>query len=118
MQIKYIALVAAIGQATATLDMITGRPISEAIFGLTPEQVKKVDSTVARVEQEAQSAIIGAYGNAAKTIGKVVADINKTAGPAVNDAMAALNKALTPDVRQKLKKAISTVVDSTLNALL
>ncbi|KAJ1881282.1 hypothetical protein LPJ57_001706 [Coemansia sp. RSA 486] len=115
---KYIALVAAVGQATATLDMLTGRPLSEAIFGLTPDQVKKVDSTVARVEQEAQSAAIGAYTNAAKTVGKIVADINKNAGPAVNDAAAALNKALTPDVKQKLKKAISTIVDSTLNALL
>ncbi|KAJ2235891.1 hypothetical protein IWW45_002231 [Coemansia sp. RSA 485] len=118
MQTKYIALAAAVGQATATLDMLTGRPLSEAIFGLTPDQVKKVDSTVARVEQEAQSAAIGAYTNAAKTVGKIVADINKNAGPAVNDAAAALNKALTPDVKQKLKKAISTIVDSTLNALL
>ncbi|KAJ2466099.1 hypothetical protein GGI02_004486, partial [Coemansia sp. RSA 2322] len=105
-------------QATATLDLLSGRPLSEAIFGLSSQQVKNVDNTLARAEATATAGILDAYTSLAKTLGKIIGDINKNSGPAIADASAALEKALTPDVRQKLKKAINSLVDSTLNALL
>ncbi|KAI9505101.1 hypothetical protein GGI25_000393 [Coemansia spiralis] len=113
-----IAAAAIIGQTTATLDLLSGRPLSEAIFGLSPEQVKRVDDTVTRAEQSIQTDILNAYAAVTKTVGKIIADIEKNSSAPVNDATNALTKALTPEVRQKVKKAITSVVDSTLNALL
>ncbi|KAJ1737599.1 hypothetical protein H4S06_002927 [Coemansia sp. BCRC 34490] len=113
-----VASAVAIGQATATLDLLTGRPISEAIFGLSPEQVKRVDGAVTRAEQNIQNDILNVYAAAAKTVGKITSDIEKNSSSAVSEATSALTKALTPDLRQKIKKAINSVVDSTLNAIL
>ncbi|KAJ2600491.1 hypothetical protein EV177_007132 [Coemansia sp. RSA 1804] len=113
-----VASAAAIGQATATLDLLTGRPISEAIFGLSPEQVKRVDGAVTRAEQNIQNDILNVYAAAAKTVGKITSDIEKNSSSAVSEATSALTKALTPDLRQKIKKAVNSVVDSTLNAIL
>ncbi|KAJ1951918.1 hypothetical protein GGI12_006374, partial [Dipsacomyces acuminosporus] len=104
--------------ATATLDRLTGRPLSEEIFGLTPQQVKNVDSAITRAEQAGVSALANAYQGAAKTIVKMITQIDKESSPAFKDATDALNKALTPDVRDKLKKAVSSIVDSTLNVVL
>ncbi|KAJ1668315.1 hypothetical protein IW140_000381 [Coemansia sp. RSA 1813] len=113
-----VASAAAIGQTTATLDLLTGRPLSEAIFGMSPEQVKRVDDAVTRAEQNIQNDILNAYATVTKTLGKIISDIEKNSSASVTDAASALTKALTPDVRQKIKKAITSVVDSTLNALL
>ncbi|KAJ2885289.1 hypothetical protein IWW38_005337 [Coemansia aciculifera] len=118
MKLNSLVFVAALGEATATLDLLSGRPLSEAIFGLTAQQVKNVDNAVARVETKASNVILDFYTMIAADVNKVINEINKTSGPAVADATAAVHKALTPDVRQKLKKAISSVVDATLTALL
>ncbi|KAJ2742536.1 hypothetical protein GGI20_004421 [Coemansia sp. BCRC 34301] len=118
MKLNSLVFVAALGEAAATLDLLSGRPLSEAIFGLSPQQVKNVDNAVARVETKATNVILDFYTMIAADINKVVNEINKNSGPAITDATTALHKALTPDVRQKLKKAISSVVDSTLTALL
>ncbi|KAJ2803242.1 hypothetical protein H4R20_002968 [Coemansia guatemalensis] len=115
---SFALVVAAAGQATATLDLLSGRPLSEAIFGLSSEQVKNVDNAVTRAEQNVQSSVLNAYNTASKTITKLFADIDKNSSPAVSDATNALHKALTPDVREKVKKAINSLVDSTLNSLL
>ncbi|KAI9475131.1 hypothetical protein LPJ78_000374 [Coemansia sp. RSA 989] len=120
MQTKAIifATAAVASQATATLDLLSGRPLSEAIFGLSPEQVKNVDNAVARVEKNVQTSVVDAYTSAAKSLGKIFSDIDKNSSAAISDASSALSKALTPDVRDKVKKAINSLVDSTLNALL
>ncbi|KAJ1799032.1 hypothetical protein LPJ59_002110 [Coemansia sp. RSA 2399] len=116
--VTIVASAAVIGQATATLDLWTGRPLSEAIFGLSPEQVKRVDSAVNRAEENMQNNILNAYAAVTKTFGKIISEVEKNSSSAVSDATGALTKALTPDVRQKIKKAITSVVDSTLNAVL
>ncbi|KAJ2547191.1 hypothetical protein EV175_005320 [Coemansia sp. RSA 1933] len=113
-----VASAAAIGQASATLDLLTGRPLSEAIFGLTPEQVKRVDGVVTRAESNIQNDILNAYATVTKTLGKIISAVEKNSSASVSDATGALAKALTPDLRQKIKKAINSVVDSTLNAIL
>ncbi|KAJ2083132.1 hypothetical protein H4R24_001045 [Coemansia sp. RSA 988] len=119
MHVKSFALlVAAAGQATATLDLLSGSPLSESIFGLSPEQVKNVDDVVMRAEKSVQSSVLNAFNVASKTITKLFADIDKNSCPAVSDAAKALNKALTPDVREKVKKAINSLVNTTLNSLL
>ncbi|KAJ2170477.1 hypothetical protein GGH16_003347, partial [Coemansia sp. RSA 560] len=112
------ATAAIAGSATATLDILTGRPLSEAIFGLSSEQVKKVDTAVNRVEKNMETSVINAFTLVSKSMVKVYSEINKNSSAAVIDATKALGKALTPDVRDKLKKAINSVVDSTLNAIL
>lgn len=118
MKFNTLIYAAAIGQATATLDILTGRPLSETIFGLTQEQVKNVDNHLARVEASASNTILEAFNTATKTFNKIVTDINKNSGTAVNDAATSVDKALTPEIRQKVKKAITSVVDATLNSLL
>ncbi|KAJ2614569.1 hypothetical protein H4S08_001634 [Coemansia sp. RSA 1365] len=119
MHAKTFALIfVAAGQATATLDLLSGRPLSEDIFGLTPEQVKNVDSVVARAGQNVQTSVLNVYNTAAKTLTKLFSDIDNHSSSAIRDAATALNKALTPDVRGKVKKAINSLVDSTLNSLL
>ncbi|KAJ2767210.1 hypothetical protein IWQ56_001404 [Coemansia nantahalensis] len=121
MYVKTAALaVAALaaGQAAATLDLLSGRPLSEAIFGLSSQQVRNVDSALSRAEKAVETSVANVYNMAAKRLSKIVADVDKNSSPAVSDAATALNKALTPDVKEKIKKAISSVVDSTLNAVL
>ncbi|KAJ2560993.1 hypothetical protein GGH95_004786 [Coemansia sp. RSA 1836] len=118
MKLNSLVFVAALGEATATLDLLSGRPLSEAIFGLSSQQVKNVDNALARVETKASNVILDFYNMFITDVRKVINEINKNSGPAVSDATIAVSKALTPDVRQKLKKAIGSVVDSTLNALL
>ncbi|KAJ1935573.1 hypothetical protein FBU59_005342 [Linderina macrospora] len=119
MQFKTLAiLAAAAGHATATLDLLTGRPLSEALFGLTPAQVKSVDNRIARAEANSMAMFAQAYSNAGKSLVKIITEVDKSSAPAFNDAAAAVSKALTPDVRAKIKKAITTIVDSTLAAAL
>ncbi|KAJ2022509.1 hypothetical protein H4S03_009509, partial [Coemansia sp. S3946] len=52
-----------------------------------------------------------------RNLNKVITEINKSSGPAINDASTSVHKAMTPEIRQKVKKAIQSVVDSTLTAL-
>ncbi|KAJ2686823.1 hypothetical protein IWW39_003362 [Coemansia spiralis] len=118
MKLNSLVFVAALGQATATLDLLSGRPLSEAIFGLSEQQVKNVDNAVARAENNVTNVILDMYTMIAKNLNKVITEINKSSGPAVTDATNSLHKAMTPELKQKLKKAIQSVVDSTLTALL
>ncbi|KAJ2825042.1 hypothetical protein IWW50_003037, partial [Coemansia erecta] len=46
MQYKTLALAVAVGQASATLDMLTNSQISERLFGLSSEQVKNIDRSI------------------------------------------------------------------------
>ncbi|KAJ2065813.1 hypothetical protein GGH94_000566 [Coemansia aciculifera] len=118
MKLNSLVFVAALGQATATLDLLSGRPLSEAIFGLSQQQVKNVDNAVARAENNVTNVILDLYTMISRNLNKVISEINKSSGPAITDATTAVHKAMTPDLKQKLKKAISSVVDSTLTALL
>ncbi|KAJ1672034.1 hypothetical protein GGF38_000349, partial [Coemansia sp. RSA 25] len=108
MKLNSLVFVAALGEATATLDLLSGRPLSEAIFGLSSQQVKNVDNALARVETKASNVILDFYNMFITDVRKVINEINKNSGPAVSDATIAVSKALTPDVRQKLKKAIGS----------
>ncbi|KAI7834233.1 hypothetical protein BX661DRAFT_176842 [Kickxella alabastrina] len=118
MQVKYIALAVVVGQAAAVLDLTAGKHISETIFGLSPEQVKKIDTAIVRAEATAQASFLEATKDIYKYAENFYKTVDKGAGPSIRDASVALNKALTPELKQKLKKAISTFTDSTLNALL
>ncbi|KAJ1891276.1 hypothetical protein LPJ66_007011 [Kickxella alabastrina] len=116
--VKYIALAVVVGQAAAVLDLTAGKHISETIFGLSPEQVKKIDTAIVRAEANAQASFLEATKDIYKYAENFYKTVDKGAGPSIRDASVALNKALTPELKQKLKKAISTFTDSTLNALL
>ncbi|KAJ2051684.1 hypothetical protein GGI01_001632 [Coemansia sp. RSA 376] len=118
MKLNSLVFVAALGQATATLDLLSGRPLSEAIFGLSQQQVKNVDNAVARAENNVTNVILDLYTMISRNLNKVITEINKSSGPAINDASTSVHKAMTPEIRQKVKKAIQSVVDSTLTALL
>ncbi|KAJ2709455.1 hypothetical protein H4R19_004241 [Coemansia spiralis] len=113
----FAAAVLAAGQAAATLDLLSGRPLSEAIFGLSSQQVRNVDGALSRVEKAVENSVANVYSAAAKSLTKIVSNVDKNSSPAVGEAATALNKALTPDVRIKIKKAVNSVVDSILNAL-
>ncbi|KAJ1954502.1 hypothetical protein EC988_002400 [Linderina pennispora] len=119
MHFKTIAILAAsAGHATATLDLLSGRPLSEALFGLTPAQVKNIDNRIMRAETNSMAAVANAYNNIGKTLIQIFTEVDKNSAPAFNDAAAAVSKAFTPEVRAKIKKAITTIVDSTLAAAL
>ncbi|KAJ2353756.1 hypothetical protein GGF43_003418, partial [Coemansia sp. RSA 2618] len=98
---------------TAVLQVI----VNVLDFDMRLDQAK-VDAAVNRVENRIENSVANAYTTATKSMAKIFSEVDKNSSAAVLDATKALGKALTPEVREKVKKAINSVVDSSLNALL
>ncbi|KAJ2767211.1 hypothetical protein IWQ56_001405 [Coemansia nantahalensis] len=114
MQLKTLAFVAAVGQATATLDLLTHSQLSERLFGLSTEQVKNIDRAV----QEAAAPIAQVAGQIARNLSGTSEEILATGQKVVRQAVQAVHQALTPDVRAKIRTGVSNAVKTTLDTYL
>lgn len=111
MQFKTLALVAAVGQATATLDLLTHSQISERLFGLSSDQVKNIDRAV----QEAAAPIAQAAGQVVRNLSGTSDEIITTGRKVVRQAVQAVHEALTPEVRAKIRTGVANAVKTTLD---
>ncbi|KAJ1891277.1 hypothetical protein LPJ66_007012 [Kickxella alabastrina] len=111
MQYKTLAIIAAVGQATATLDLLTHSQISERIFGLSTEQVKNIDRAV----QEAAAPIAQVAGQIVRNLSGTSDEIIVTSQKVLRQAIKAVNEALTPEVRAKIRVGVSSAIKTTLD---
>ncbi|KAJ1963472.1 hypothetical protein GGI12_002030 [Dipsacomyces acuminosporus] len=111
MQFKTLAIAAAVGQAAATLDVLTHSQLSERLFGFSSEQVKNIDRAV----QEAAAPIAQVAGQIVRNLSGSGEEILATGQKVVRQAAQAFHQALTPDVRAKIRTGVANAVKTTLD---
>ncbi|KAJ2804003.1 hypothetical protein H4R20_002677 [Coemansia guatemalensis] len=111
MQYKTLALAVAVGQASATLDLITNSQISERLFGMTPEQVKNVDRAVHDASVPIVQVASQVVRNMRPTIEQFMASTHKVA----DEAVKAVHEALNPDARAKIRTSVMNAVKTTMD---
>ncbi|KAJ2137881.1 hypothetical protein IW136_003340 [Coemansia sp. RSA 678] len=111
MQIKTLALAVAVGQASATFDMITNSQISERLFGMSSEQVKNIDRAI----HDASVPFTQLAGQVVRSMRPAVEEFVSTAHKAADQTFNAVNQALTPDTRAKIRTGIMNVVKTTMD---
>ncbi|KAJ1837249.1 hypothetical protein H4R99_003665 [Coemansia sp. RSA 1722] len=111
MQFKTLAIAAAVGQATATLDILTNSQISERLFGMTSEQVKNVDRAIHDASVPIVQAASQVLRNMHPAIDEFMAATHKVADETVN----AVRQAMTPDTRAKIRTSVMNAVKTTVD---
>ncbi|KAJ2749704.1 hypothetical protein IWQ56_007176 [Coemansia nantahalensis] len=111
MQYKTLALALAVGQASATLDALTGTQISERLFGMTPEQVKAVDKVI----HDATVPIVQAASQVVRTLRPAIDDFANAAHKFADETVNAVRQAMTPDSRAKIRTNVMNAVKTTMD---
>ncbi|KAJ1718760.1 hypothetical protein LPJ61_006485 [Coemansia biformis] len=111
MQLKTLAFAAAVGQATATLDILAHSQLSERLFGLSTEQVTSIDRAV----QEAAAPTAQVAGPIARNLSGTSEEIVSTGQKVVRQAVQAIHRVLTPEVHAKIRTGVSSAVKTTLD---
>ncbi|KAJ1820769.1 hypothetical protein GGH91_003681 [Coemansia sp. RSA 2671] len=111
MQFKTLALIAAVGQATATLDILTNSQISERLFGLSTEQVKNIDRAV----HDASVPIVQAASQVVRTMRPAIDEFMQATHKVADETVNAVRQALTPDTRAKIRTSVMNAVKTTMD---
>lgn len=111
MQFKTLALVAAVGQATATLDILTNSQISERLFGLSTEQVKNIDRSI----HEATVPIVQVAGQVMRNMRPAIDEMLSSTHKIADEAIHAIRQAMTPDTRAKIRTGVMNAVKTTVD---
>ncbi|KAJ1830682.1 hypothetical protein LPJ63_004777 [Coemansia sp. RSA 2711] len=112
MQYKTLALAVAVGQASATLDLITNSQLSERLFGLSSEQVKNIDRAV----HDAGVPIAQLASQVVRNMRPAVNEFAAATHKIVDESVNAVHQALTPDTRAKIRTSILNAVKTTMDA--
>ncbi|KAJ2780249.1 hypothetical protein H4R18_003561 [Coemansia javaensis] len=111
MQFKALALAVAVGQASATLDLITNSQLSERLFGMTPEQVKNVDRAI----HDAGVPIVQAASQVVRNMRPAVDEFAAAAHKFADEAVGAVRQVLNPDSRAKIRTGVMNAVKTTMD---
>ncbi|KAJ2860465.1 hypothetical protein GGH94_005504 [Coemansia aciculifera] len=108
---KTLALIAAVGQATATLDILTNSQISERLFGLSTEQVKNIDRAV----HDASVPIVQAASQIVRTMRPAIDEFMQATHKVADETVNAVRQAMTPDTRAKIRTSVMNAVKTTMD---
>ncbi|KAJ2083054.1 hypothetical protein H4R24_001093 [Coemansia sp. RSA 988] len=111
MQYKTLALAVAIGQASATLDMITNSQLSERLFGMTSEQVKNVDRAI----HDASVPITQVASQVVRSMRPTIEELMSTTHKVTDEAFKAVHEALNPETRAKIRTSLMNAVKTTMD---
>ncbi|KAJ2717120.1 hypothetical protein H4R19_000205 [Coemansia spiralis] len=111
MQYKTLALAVAVGQASATLDAITGTQISERLFGMTSEQVKNVDRAI----HDASVPVVQAASQVLRTMRPAIDEFANAAHKFADVAVDAIRQTMNPDSRAKIRTSVMNAVKTTMD---
>ncbi|KAJ2509403.1 hypothetical protein GGI11_005893 [Coemansia sp. RSA 2049] len=112
MQLKTIAIAAAVGQATATLDALTNSNISERLFGLSTEQVKNID----RSFHDAGAPIVQVASQVVRNMRPAIDEFMAASHKVADQAFNAVQQAMTPDARAKIRTGLMNAVKTTMDS--
>ncbi|KAJ1664749.1 hypothetical protein IW140_002976 [Coemansia sp. RSA 1813] len=112
MQLKTIVIAAAIGQATATLDVITNSNIVERMFGITTEQVKNIDRSI----HDASVPVVQVASQVVRSMRPTIEEFMSTSHKVADETFKAIQQAMTPDTRAKIRTGIMNVVKTTMDS--
>ncbi|KAJ2157091.1 hypothetical protein GGF46_004743 [Coemansia sp. RSA 552] len=111
MQYKTLAIAAAVGQASATLDILTNSQISESLFGMTSEQVKNVDRAV----HDAGVPIAQTASQVVRSMRPAIDEFMTAIHKVTDESVKAVHQALTPDARAKIRTSLMNAVKTTMD---
>ncbi|KAJ1866502.1 hypothetical protein LPJ78_001763 [Coemansia sp. RSA 989] len=101
----------ALGQASATLDMITNSQISERLFGMTSEQVKNVDRAI----HDASVPVVQAASQVVRNMRPAIDEFMAATHKVADETVKAVHQALTPDTRAKIRTSVMNAVKTTMD---
>ncbi|KAJ1851152.1 hypothetical protein LPJ73_003134 [Coemansia sp. RSA 2703] len=111
MQFKTLAIAAAVGQATATLDILTNSQISERLFGMSSEQVKNVDRAI----HDASVPIVQAVGQIVRNMRPAIDEFMGATHKVADQTVDAVRQAMNPETRAKIRTSVMNAVKTTVD---
>ncbi|KAI7825939.1 hypothetical protein BX661DRAFT_184427 [Kickxella alabastrina] len=109
MQFKTLAIIAAVGQASASFDLISNTKVAENIFGGNIQKVRVVDRAV----HDAASPIIQATARVVRDMQPSMLEGMTFFHATLDKVVDSVHRVMTPEMRAKVRNSIINVVKTT-----